>query len=273
MPTEAELSRARRAFEAADRPLLRRDLFELISPRYVAEIAGRPDVFSSPERLAASRLIWLLAREGSVCFAHREGSEQAYAHRTVWLPEVDWSPRDVAEAATVMVRRYLASFAPATAVDVAHFFGARVGSVKAWLGRLAPELADVECGDRRGLLALAEDLPALGGEPPSAPREWPLRLLPQWDLQTMTHKDKSWVTPRPADAKRVWRKAGVNAATVIDRGRFVATWSYRTTARRLFVTVEPLSGWRRSHLAPVEREVAAIAAHLELPEHEVAIEA
>jgi hypothetical protein len=273
MPTEADLSRARRAFEAAGRPLLRRDLFAVIPSRYVAEIARHPGVVSSPERLAASRLIWLLAREGSVCFAHRDGTEQAYAHRAVWLPEVDRSPRDPAEAATVMVRRYLASFAPATAADVAHFFGARAGSVRAWLERLGPELADVECGDRRGLLALAADLPALAGEPPRAAREWPLRLLPQWDLQTMTHKDRSWVVPRPADAKRVWRKAGVNAATVIDRGRFVATWSYRTTSRRLCVTIEPLSGWRLSHRSQVEREVAAIAAHLELPEHEVAVEA
>ncbi len=272
MPRESDLDLARDAFEVAEEVVYRRELFDLIPQRYLEEIAAHPGVGDSAERLAATRLIWVLARQGVVCFAHKTGAEQAYVHRGRWLPRLEWSEPPSHEAATALARRYLATFAPATAADMAHFFGSRVTAARSWLDELRPELVDVACGGRRGLMVLAADLPSLRQPAPRVGKAWPVRLLPQWDMHTMTHKDKSWVVPRDDEAKQVWRKAGVNAATVLARGRFVATWSYRATTRLVVVTVSPMSGWRKSYLAPVKREAAALAAHLERDEVEVTIE-
>ena len=272
MPRDGDVALAREAFEAADDVVYRRELFDLIPRRYLDEVASHPGAGAAPERLAATRLIWILARDGEVCFAHKRGSEQAYAHRRRWIPELAWSEPGSLEAATALARRYLRAFAPATPADLAHFFGSKVATARTWLERLEPELVDVICGERRGLLALEEDLGALAEAPPRTGSQWPVRLLPQWDMQTMTHKDKSWVVPDLEETPFVWRKAGVNAATVIARGRFVATWTHRVMARRVVVTISPMSGWRTSHLKPVEREASALAAHLERDEVELILD-
>ena len=60
----------------------------------------------------------------------------------------------------------------------------------------------------------------------------------------MGHADKSWVLPDADERPLVWRKAAVVAPVVLARGRIVATWAHRVKARRLVVTVTPLSGWR-----------------------------
>ncbi len=88
----------------------------------------------------------------------------------------------------------------------------------------------------------------------------------------MTHKDKSWVVPEAGEEKSVWRKAAVVAASLIDRGRVVATWTHRATTKKVVVTVTPLSGWRKKHLAAVQREAAALARHLEIAGSEVVVE-
>ena len=269
MPTERGLAAARAVFEKAAGPIFRRDLFDHISARYVNEVAQHPGVGNEPVRMAASRLIWWLARDGEVCFAHKEGSEQAYVHRTVWYGHLPW-PADPAEATLSLTRRYLASFGPATPADIAHFFGSKVGTVKAWLTSLEDELVDIECQGRKGLIALREDLDALAVEPPQG-EDWPLRFLPKWDTHTMTHKDKSWVVPDTDELSQVWKKAAVIEPTVLARGRFVATWSHRATARKVFVEVQPLGLWRSAYRTAVAREARALARHLERDEVEVTI--
>ena len=274
MPTDEDLKIVRTAFEEASEPLFRRQLFDLIPRRYLDELADHPGAAGSPERFAATRLIWCLAKEGEICLAQKEGSEQAYAYRQLWFPDLSWLASDGGDegrATLELTRRYLRAFGPATPADVAHFFGSTVGAAKVWLARLDGELADVACGQRRGLLALAADLPELDTEPPRGVTGWPVRLLPQWDTHTMTHKDKSWVVPRPQELKLVWRKAAVNAPTVVARGRFVATWSHRATKKRVLVVVRPMSGWRSGYRRQVEREARQLASHLGVSEAAVEI--
>ena len=57
------------------------------------------------------------------------------------------------------------------------------------------ELVPVQCADRKGLFALAEDIDELSVKPPRGASGWPLRLLPLWEAMLMAHADKSWTTP------------------------------------------------------------------------------
>lgn len=269
MPPPELLDEARRFFRAAAEPVFRRDLFHLLPAAYVRELRSHPGVGGSAERMAASRLVWLLARQGEVCFAGKLGAEASYAPRRLFFPDLEWPEVSTEDAFRRLIRRYLSTWAPATAADMAHFFGARVGAIKERLTEIEDELATVDCGGRRGLVARAADVETLAEKPPAG-GGWPLRLLPQWDAHLMTHKDKSWVVDA-AEEKAVWRKAGVVAAAVIARGRVVATWKHKATKTRLVVTVTPLTRWRKKHLPAVKREATAFARHLEVDHSEVVL--
>ena len=80
------------------------------------------------------------------------------------------------------------------------------------------------------------------------------------------------VLTRGATRATPWRKSAFVAATVLARGRIVATWSQTAGKQRLEVAVEPLSRWSEAeHLPGVEREAQAVAAHLGLQGADVTI--
>jgi hypothetical protein len=276
MPPAALVDKAWELVKSAPDPVTRRDLHHLLPPKYVRQAEEFVGPGNAARQLAAGRLLWRLAHRGDVCMADKIGAEQSYVARKHWFPKLKWPdpgtpPRD---AALVMARRYLSVYGPATARDLAHFFGARVSSANEWLEMMTAndELVLVQCGDRKGLVALAEDIDELSVKPPRGAGGWPLRLLPLWEAMLMAHADKSWTAPVEADRKLVWRKAAFVAAVVLARGRIVATWAHKERRGRLEVTVSPLSGWNKSkHAAGVRREAKAVANHLELDDAEVTL--
>ncbi len=274
MPAEATLDKALKVMKAAPGPLTRTDLLGVAPSSYVRAVGERAGAASmDAERFAAARLIWRLAQRGDACVAEKVGAEQTYATRSAWFPKLKWPKASGLSSAAALTGKYLRVHGPATATDVAHFFGARVSNANQWLAQLDGKLTRVHCGDRKGLLALTRDIPDLTTKPPAAATKWPLRLLPLWESMLMGHADKTWTVPDETDRKQVWRKAAFVAAVVIARGRVVATWTQKKQQRgRLLVEVQPLSRWRTSkHAAPVRREAKAVAAHLELDDADVTI--
>lgn len=275
MPSEPDLETVRRVFEEARKPLARSDLFDLIPRDFVDEVAAHPGVAATGDsaiRFAASRLIWRLALAGEICFGEKQGVEQTYVHRKLWFPKLAMDAIETSQAASSLARRYLKVHGPATAADLAHFFGARVGSARNWLERLERDTVGVRCGVREGLIALREDLADLRHPAPKGLRDWPVRFLPKWDTHLMRHADKAWLTPEAEERPLVWRKAADISATVIARGRIVATWSHRVTKKVVRVTIQPLGAWRKQHLPGAKREAAAFATYLGSPEHEVVVD-
>lgn len=276
MPPEALIKKAGELLRSASGPLTRRDLQPILPASYLREAEEKVGAGNAGRQLAAGRLFWCLAHRGDVCMGDKVGAEQSYVAREHWFPKLKW-PRSATgprQAATALARRYLATYGPATARDLAHFFGARVSSANEWLDLLNKdgELTPVSCGDRKGLVALTADIPDLSVKPPRSVEKWPLRLLPLWETLLMAHADKSWTTPIEADRKLVWRKSAFVAAVVLARGRAVATWTHKQRRGRLAVEVSPLSGWNHSkHAAGVRREAKAVADHLELDAADVEI--
>lgn len=272
MPTPDEIDAARVRLEALG-VATRSDFIPHLPPRLLAEavaaIEAEPLITMPAERLAAGRFFWRLSMRGDACVGDRRGAEVEYASRRAWFPNLAWPELDLAEANVTLTRRYFALNAPARVQDVAHHFGTRVSEARNWVAALADELIDVSCGGRKGLLALAVDADALSESPPN---RWPARLLPMFDTFLMAHADKSWTVPVDAEAKAIWKKAAMLAPIVVARGRAVATWSHKVKRKGLEVSVEPLSGWRKSkHAADVRRDAAELAAHLELPGVQVSL--
>ena len=243
-------------FEAAGEPLVRSDLFELIPSDYVAAVTDHPGAGSDPRRFAASRIIWQLAALGEVVFAGKQGSQQAYVHRSVWH-NTDTLHDTPLDAALAVLRIYLAAFGPATATDAAHHFGCRVSDVRAWIKQLKDDVVPVRTSDREDLWMLAKDLDEL------VPADvWPTRLLPGYDTVLMGHKDKRWLVANVAEEPAIWRKSAVVAPNVLDRGEVVATWNQSIAGDQLRIQIEPLSGWRQTMLHGVEQDAQKLAAHL-----------
>lgn len=250
--------------------LLTKDALEgQIPETYLQEIADDAEkARMTPQRFAATKIMWCLTLKGYLCLAGKKGAQRVYAKRDAWFPQVSWEEQANDQAAAAqLLRRYLAVYAPATPADMATYFGAKVGEVKQWLKLLGEELIQVICGDRRGLLALACDEDALNQMAPAG--GWPLRMLPLWDSLLVGHKDKTWMVPDPAENKQIWRPGLYVSATVIARGRIVATWKHKAKRKELQITVTPLALWSKAYETEVQAEAARVARHLGLENIEV----
>jgi len=271
---QAELDQARKRMQTLGRPATRKDLFAVLTKRHLREWEDKASSKEEARRFAAGRLFWGLARHGELSVGHKVGAEQAYVLRADWFPKLRWRKPSAAKAAMDLARRYLALHGPATVKDLAHYYGAHVKDARAWLDDLEKNdlLVSVSCGQREGLVALAEDARELRRKPPTRATEWPVRLVPNYDTLLMGHADKSWTVPTEDECSSVWRRAAYVSAVVLARGRVVAMWTHMKKARKLRVVIEPLSGWRSTkHAKGVEREAQGLARHFQLEEAEVTI--
>ncbi len=64
-----------------------------------------------------------LVREGLACHGPDLDGQSSFVHRERWLPDLDWSPPSTDEAVPELARRYLATYGPAEARDLAFWYG------------------------------------------------------------------------------------------------------------------------------------------------------
>jgi hypothetical protein len=264
VPPEHTLEETRKRLDG--KVLTRADVMDLPTEEMLGDMAARVGE-EQAARYAAGRFFWRLAHQGELCLAGSVGQENGYALRKDWLPSLEFPIHDPIEAACELTRRYLAVNGPATAQDVGHYFGANVTKTKEWLAKLKPELVEVECNGRRGLLALAEDAAELEQDdnPP------PPRLLAAFDTLLMSHADKTWTVPDPAENKAIWRASAIVAAIVLAGGRAAAVWTQKKSKKALQITIEPLAGWKKEYLPQLEDDGQALARHLGLPKAEMTV--
>lgn len=197
---------------------------------------------------------------GLICFAPGEGNAARFTHPATWVPQVLERPEPEA-ALREVTRRYLRAYAPATAADLALWWGgygpARGRRMLAALGDEVTEI-DVE-----GELAwaLTADVPAMMAAvvPETA------RLLPAFDPWVA---GASRACPAQLDAAhkaRVFRPQGWISPVVLVNGRMAGVWRHARKAQRLLVEVEPfapLPDWARRQ---VESEAERLAAYMDAP--------
>jgi hypothetical protein len=249
--------------------VVKKDFLPLIDQQHLADLDPRIGDDAAKANFACGRLVWLLSLDGYLCQGKKQGSVQTYPTRQQWFPALKWPDPtpDPLTSCVALTRRYLSVNAPAAAQDLAHYFGAKVSVARRWLGVLdaGGELVRMECGGRKDLVALADDVDELQIKPGRSVKKWPLRLLPLWDTLLMSHRDKSWTMPDAQERSLVWRKAAHVSSVVLARGRVVAVWKMKKKGKHLDFDLQPLGSWdQATHLDDFRLESQAVARHLEL---------
>mmetsp|Transcript_39561 Transcript_39561/g.61714 ORF Transcript_39561/g.61714 Transcript_39561/m.61714 type:complete len:249 (-) Transcript_39561:1240-1986(-) len=223
----------------------------------------------NPQRLVTARIIDELYRKGDILSGGKQGSEALYGSRRALFPNLSFNLIDGKEAAIALTRRYLSTYGPATAADVAHFFGARKKPAEEWIEALKPELTPVKCQDRKGLFALSKDLPEMK-QPPPSDAEWPMRVLGLYDSFVLAHADKSWLIPQDSDKPAIFQKAAIVKGGVLHRGRLVCAVGLSGKGNKLSVELHEMEGWVDKLRPAVDSELQRITDAWGLKRFEVA---
>ena len=171
----------------------------------------------------APRVLTVLSARGQIVRGPNDGSWTT--SRPKWVPTTDWLERGApaAEAFSVLLRRWLRTFGPATANDVKWWFGTTLTATRQALGAIGA--VEVELDSDRGY-ALDDDVET---EPEAAPVA---ALLPGLDVTTMGWFDRHWYLGEHRG--QVFDRNGNAGPTAWWNGRVVGGW-YQDDASHVHV--------------------------------------
>lgn len=230
------------------RMLTREELAQAVEQRTGSREFGEWMRFSWGSYLKA------LAFRGLVCFAPGAGGRVRFTTPRTWLGEQlsAWEPQ---EALHEVTRRFLAAYAPATAEDLAHWWGVGPARARRMLAALGDEIVQVWL-DERPRWVLARDVEHLA----RAPAPGVARLLPAFDPWVAGASRAEPAAREPRYKERVFRPQGWISPVLLVDGRITGVWGYTRRGRSLRVDVEPfgnLPAWVRE---PIEAEAERLAA-------------
>jgi hypothetical protein len=223
----------------------------------VERITGEPS-FGEYVRFSWGSYLKPASFRGQLCFGPSDDGRVRFTTPETWLPDGIDQP-DSVDALREVTRRFLAAYAPATAADLALWWGgfspARGARMLAALGEEAVEV-DV-AGERAW--ALARDLREIAAaEAPDV-----ARLLPAFDPWIVGASRSAPALLESRHKARVYRGQGWISPVLLVNGRMVGVWKHARKGRRLLVELEPfgrLPAWARTQL---EAEAERLAAFLD----------
>jgi hypothetical protein len=155
---------------------------------------------------------------------------------------------DPADAATLVLSRYLAAFGPASRRDAAAWAGvAQRDLAEAW-----ERVETVEYRDEQGTALF--DLPGQPLPPPST--RLPPRLLAHWDQPLLAHADRERIIPTAVKPLKLTLSG---APTVTVDGRVAASWALERAGEATRLTVTPHVEISRAARAEVRTEAQRTA--------------
>src|SRR5262249_2215192 len=146
------------------------------------------------------------AFSGRLCFGPSVGPRVRFTHPGTWLPRRSAAP-GAAAAAAVVTRRFLAVFGPATAWDLARWWGGGVTTARRWLAALGEEAVEVDVDGTRAHVLADDEREIRDGTPARS-----VRLLPGFDqyvvaasghadrlmpssLRARVYRPQGWISP------------------------------------------------------------------------------
>lgn len=192
------------------------------------------------------------AANGSLCFGPDRGRNVTFVDPKEWLP-APWEEPDVDEAMYQVVHRFLDGYGPASATDLAHWWGVPPADGKKLLRPFTKDLIPVEL-DGEALWMTPSGAETLSSV---APLGVHVRLLPAFDSYVFApkgHRRHAW--PEGLH-HRISRAAGWITPAVVVNGRVAGVWGYDRKGDSVTIEIEPLAP-----LSKAERDAAERHAHL-----------
>lgn len=172
-----------------------------------------------------------IAFRGDLCFGPSTGRNVTFVNPAQWIGKhQEYEPQ---EAFAEIARRYLTAYGPATAKDLALWWGGSLSKVKKILKSMGDELETVDVGGRESIALRSTIKDMQNTEPSNA-----VNLLPMFDTYVIgTGRDIEELLPMQFKA-RVFRPQGWITATVLVGGAIRGTWEYKTAKDQTTVTVK-----------------------------------
>jgi hypothetical protein len=242
------------------------DMVRAIVEALGAEILTRKELSERVvERVGAKAKRWvehswggivkLACLEGLVVFGPNQGREITFVRSKEWLTGAIDLP--VEEAETMLLRRYLNGYGPASLADFAAWAGMTLGDAMPIKERVGNDVLEVKVEDKV-CLALKEDLKLLQNVKALDFEDGGVRMLPSFDCYMLGHRDKSHIVDQ-AYYKLVYRKAGWVSPVVLVKGRAKGIWNCRKKGKRMHITIRLFDRIPENARKQVETEAAGLA--------------
>jgi hypothetical protein len=202
-------------------------------------------------------LLHVVAARGVVCYGPYKNNEPTFVRADAWVPK--WKDLSNEEAESLLLRKYLGAYGPATEADFALWCGMSQTEAREIWGRERTHLAAV---DVEGWIAtiLKKDLDKLT----NASFERPLvRLLPYFDTFVLGHRNRQHLMHKK-HYPQVFRPQGWITPTVVADGRVAGIWKHTLEKDRLHVTVEKFGSMPRSMIAGIREEAQRLSRFLDV---------
>ncbi|HET6952600.1 MAG TPA: winged helix DNA-binding domain-containing protein [Acidimicrobiales bacterium] len=240
-------------------------------PELALGLPTGPTVPASARDSVGRRLLALLEADGRVVRARPRRGWTSTGRR--WVPMSRWlgdatAPLPAPEARAALARRWLASFGPATADDLAWWAGWAADTTRAALAGAGTVTVDLDGTPGHVLADDVDPAPAVG--------PW-VALLPALDCTTMGWRARDWYVD-PALRPALFDRRGNAGPTVWCDGRVVGGWAQRRdgevavrllsdvggeAAGEVGIRAASLAAWLGAarvtprYRTPLERELAA----------------
>lgn len=193
--------------------------------------------------------------EGKVVFAGRNGQHSRFALTHVWFDKSSPLKRVPSNARSVLVRRYLRAYGPATEQDYRYWSGLPARTVVQAFQSVRDDLETVSVGKSgTKMFLLKEDLETMDSVPDCVG----IRLLPKYDPYVMGHFDKTRFLSQKY-RRHVFRKAAIVEATVVLEGQVIGTWRYSTRVETLQLNLSLFRKISESKQDPLHKEANFLA--------------
>jgi winged helix DNA-binding protein len=213
-------------------PLSRAELAAAISARL-----GDP-ALAAPLSTGWGALFKPAASRGLLCSGPSVDGVVTFVSPAAWLGR-PVRPVDASAANREVLLRFLAANGPATAVDVARWWGDQPAPARRWIREHSDALTAVELDGEAGFVVRAEDADELAAAP-DAPAD-DVVLLPgfdPWVIAPRSHRSRAVPPDRAAEVSRT---AGWISPVLAVDGAVAGVWEHEQRDGQLAITVRPFA--------------------------------
>jgi Winged helix DNA-binding domain len=239
-------------------PLTRAELAAAISARL-----GDP-ALAAPLSTGWGAVFKPAASRGLLCSGPATDGVVSFVSPAAWLGR-PVRPVDAATANREVLLRFLAANGPATAADVARWWGEQPGPARRWFREHADALTPVEVDAEAGFVVRADDADELAAVPdaPADPAVEHVVLLPGFDPWVIAPRSHRARAVPPDRASEVSRTAGWISPVLVVDGAVAGVWEHQQRNGELTITIRPFAPLVGAVRAAVDMHAARYAALLD----------